>query len=216
MSKPINSQTATTGAKTPFQALIEKSPDCFLMIDTGGKLLYVSPVISQILGYRQSEFLKLDIFSLVHPDDLAVTTKLFQKIITKTGTSATSEVRLKHKNGSWCWLEAPATYMPESFGKNIIIATLRDISHQKKYQDKLNYQTAVLTAHNEATPEGILVVDTKGNMLFHNSRFIELWKIPKKIMAANDDTAALRFGMTRLVNPQEFIETSGILIRTPP
>ncbi|MGI9027808.1 MAG: ATP-binding protein [Candidatus Saccharimonadales bacterium] len=81
--------------------------------------------------------------------------------------------------------------------------------------DDLHYRSALLEAQNEATPDGILVVDTKGDMLFHNKRFVEMWKIPKKIMNDKDDTAALRFAMTRLENPEEFIARVEYLYNHP-
>ncbi len=78
-------------------------------------------------------------------------------------------------------------------------------SPSNKNIDQLRYRSALLEAQNEATPDGILMVDTKGAMIYHNHRFEEMWKIPKKIMHSKDDTAALRYGMTRLINPNEFI-----------
>lgn len=72
--------------------------------------------------------------------------------------------------------------------------------------EQLRYRSALLEAQNEATPDGILVVNERGEMIYHNQRFVEMWKIPKKILNSKDDTAALRFGMSRVVDPETFME----------
>lgn len=70
---------------------------------------------------------------------------------------------------------------------------------------ELKYHTALLEAQNEAIPDAILIVDTKGNMLSFNHKFEALWKIPKEIIERKDDNAALQFAMTQLVDPEGFI-----------
>jgi PAS domain S-box-containing protein len=81
-----------------------------------------------------------------------------------------------------------------------------DITARKKAEEDLNYRTALLEAQNEAIPDAILIVDTKGKILSFNQHFINLWKIPNEIIEQKDDTAALKFAMTQLVDPQGFID----------
>jgi hypothetical protein len=45
-----------------------------------------------------------------------------------------------------------------------------------------------------------------GNMLSFNRHFATLWNIPKKIIDAKDDAAALEFAMTQVADPQGFID----------
>ena len=72
--------------------------------------------------------------------------------------------------------------------------------------DKSNFRNALLEAHNEATPDGVLIVNTRGKMLLHNKRFTEIWKIPEEIIDNEDDEAALQYAMTQLKDPQAFID----------
>ncbi len=82
-------------------------------------------------------------------------------------------------------------------------------------EDELRYRSAFFEAQNEATPDGIVVVDTNGKMLYFNQRFVEMWKIPQEILDRNDDDAALKFGMTRLVEPEKFIKRVEFLYANP-
>ena len=87
-----------------------------------------------------------------------------------------------------------------------IIAVSEDITERKLAQEKLAYRTALLEAHNEASIDGLLLVDTRGKILSFNQRFVEIWNIPQHILNNNDDDAALSFAMNQLVNPEQFME----------
>ncbi len=76
----------------------------------------------------------------------------------------------------------------------------------KNAEKDLRFRTALMEAQNEAIPDGILIVDTKGKILSMNKHFKEIWGMPQHIVDRLDDTAALEFAMTRLQDPAAFIE----------
>ncbi len=82
----------------------------------------------------------------------------------------------------------------------------QDITEEKAVKEALAYRSALLEAQNEAIPDAMLIVDTKGNMISFNQHFVELWKIPENIIKRKDDSAALQYAMTQLTDPQDFIE----------
>ncbi|HZH01867.1 MAG TPA: PAS domain-containing protein, partial [Flavisolibacter sp.] len=72
--------------------------------------------------------------------------------------------------------------------------------------ERLNFRNALFEAQNEVTPDGVLIVDAKGKMLLHNSRFVEIWKMPDEILESKDDNAALQHAATMLLEPQRFLD----------
>ena len=94
-------------------------------------------------------------------------------------------------------------------------AVMVEIDERKKTEDVLRYRKALLEAQNEAIPDAILVVDTEGKMLSFNNNFTLLWRIPDEIIQANDDTAALQFAMTQLVEPDAFINRVNFIYNHP-
>ncbi|WP_247235218.1 PAS domain S-box protein [Telluribacter sp. SYSU D00476] len=79
----------------------------------------------------------------------------------------------------------------------------------RKYRDETYYQlrfrAAVLEAQSEATPDGVLIVDTRGKILLHNRRFAEIWDIPQSVLDHQDDFAAVEYAMAKLDDPQAFM-----------
>jgi PAS domain S-box-containing protein len=82
----------------------------------------------------------------------------------------------------------------------------QDITEEEAAKEAVAYRNALLEAQNEAIPDAILIVDTKGKMISFNHHFVELWKIPEDIIIRKDDAAALQYAMTQLIDPQGFIE----------
>lgn len=52
-------------------------------------------------------------------------------------------------------------------------------------------QNSLIKAINEASPEGILVVDGNGTIISHNQRFVEIWRIPSDRLLGLDPGTAI-------------------------
>ena len=74
-------------------------------------------------------------------------------------------------------------------------------------------QTSLIRAINEASPDGILVVDEKGVIISHNHRFVDVWRIPRGHLRGReqgtaigaDDTPILSTVIKRVKDPQAFL-----------
>lgn len=81
--------------------------------------------------------------------------------------------------------------------------------------DSLRTTVAILRAQQEATLDGILVVDDRGAILSYNRRFLEMWGIPEDAAAAADDNELLGFASEKVENWDEFIELVNHLYTHP-
>ncbi len=110
-------------------------------------------------------------------------------------------------DGKIRYMRSIGQYIYDKQGQPFLLTGITiDITEQKEAEEALRYRKALLEAQNEAIPDAILVVDTMGNMLSFNRHFATLWNIPKKIIDAKDDAAALEFAMTQVADPQGFID----------
>jgi PAS domain S-box-containing protein len=81
----------------------------------------------------------------------------------------------------------------------------------------LMYRDTLLEAQKEAMPDGMLVVDPTGRIVTYNQRFVSLWNIPKAILDAEDNAAALRHAATLVADPCQFLrEAEEILTSDAP
>ena len=145
----------------------------------------------------------------IHPDDKERTYAANQRAMNQTyGGLYENEYRtIGITDGKIRWVKSKGKITFDKSGKPIrFTGVTQDITEEKAAKVALDYRSALLEAQNEAIPDAILIVDTKGKMISFNQHFVELWKIPEDIIKRKDDAAALQYAMTQLIDPQDFIE----------
>lgn len=139
-----NAQNIRPSGQPLFQALIEHSVDAIALVDGQGKVLYTSPSTERMLGYSAEELLGRIAFELIHPDDHEKTMAVLGTVAQQPGASLMVEYRLRHKDGSWRWMEATATNMLHDPSIEAIIGNFHDITERKRVESLLEGQSRVL------------------------------------------------------------------------
>jgi len=147
------------------------SPDMMGVFTTEGKLLKVNPSWERILGYTSEELLKMDWTKLIHPDDVEPTNKTVAEQL-KGSPVANFINRYKHKDGSYRTLEWQASPAKES---NIVYATARDITEQKKVQEKLKQEHEFSQTILDTIPYGMDIVDENLRIVHMNKAFLGIF-----------------------------------------
>jgi len=70
----------------------------------------------------------------------------------------------------------------------------------------LSSSERLLRSTIESTADGILVVDSHGKVALANSRFLEMWRIPRDLADGREDDSLLEFVLDQLDDPQAFVE----------
>ena len=84
------------------------------------------------------------------------------------------------KTGASFWLLSKSAPLFNEAGELfMVLTTSTDITFQKTADEAIRYRKALLEAHNEATSDGVLLVDAKGKILSYNRRFTEIWNMPQ-------------------------------------
>jgi diguanylate cyclase (GGDEF)-like protein/PAS domain S-box-containing protein len=86
----------------------------------------------------------------------------------------------------------------------VISGTIQDVTERKEAEANLTDALSLLNATLDSTADGILVVDHEGKITGYNQRFVDLWRIPERILADREDDAALMFVLGQLVDPDGF------------
>ncbi|HEY5611203.1 MAG TPA: EAL domain-containing protein [Thermoanaerobaculia bacterium] len=78
-------------------------------------------------------------------------------------------------------------------------------SHAERARESLKTNLAILKAQQDATLDGILVVDPEGKILSYNRRFTEIWGIPNEVAQRGDDAELLKYAFSAVAEWDEFI-----------
>jgi len=170
-----------TGAISPLSDefmhyLLDYSFDLIVLVDREGKTKYLSPSIERQLGYRREEVLGANAFDYFHPEDLPQITEFFNKRIGYGGFSRKVVFRIKHKDGSWRYMEAIGNNLLDDPQVQGVVVNARDITERVQLEEELSkaeehYRT-ILDSANDA----IFIHDTKnGELLYANRRMTEMY-----------------------------------------
>ena len=124
-----------------FQLISENAADMIAVIDRNGQRLYNSPAYQKILGYGVEELAATSSMDQIHPDDRARVLEASAKA-NDTGRGERLEYRIRHKDGSWRWLESTANAIrgPQDEIVGLVIVN-RDITERKRAEDRLVHQS---------------------------------------------------------------------------
>ncbi|MEO8972073.1 MAG: PAS domain S-box protein [Ktedonobacteraceae bacterium] len=152
-----------------FRALIENSADAIALMTAQGIFLYASPSTQRVLGYLPEELLGRRAFGeLVHPEDIAQTQHAFAALLQEPGKSLNCEFRLRHKDGTWRWIEGSGLNLQDDPHVAAIVANYRDITERKLLEEELRHSKDQLEAILKNVGDGILVQDVTGKIIYVN------------------------------------------------
>ncbi len=121
-----------------FRSLIENATDITIILDEKGTFRYISPSVKRILGYLPQKTIGRSVFDTVHPDDCALITQTLKKAIQNPKTIQSAvEYRVRHRNGSWCFLEAVATNLLHDPAVEGIVINCHNITKRKLAEQQL-------------------------------------------------------------------------------
>ena len=151
-----------------FQALVENSADALALLDTNGRILYVSRGLEHTLGYAPEEQIERSGFALVHEDDLPLVAEAFARGVGLRGIEQTVEFRARHKDGSWRDMEATVVNRLSDPAVGAVVVNYRDVSERKHAAAALAASEARLRRFIETAQDLIYTCDPAGRFTYAN------------------------------------------------
>lgn len=166
-----------------FRALVENSSDGIGLVDAEGNIHYCSPAISRILGYAVDEILGMNVFALIHPDDELEGRRRFGMILTnEAGLVAMPDLRYRHANGSWRYLEVLRTNRLDDPAVRAIVINFRDVTDRNNALETADGLRRRYELILNSICDGVHGLDTQGNITFQNAASAAMigWEITGK------------------------------------
>jgi len=130
-----------------YRRVLEHSSDYVMVVNTMGKVSYVSPAIERVMGYTPEEIIGEDSFENIHPDDLEHAAESLAETIEHPDQEVTVQFRAEAADGSFRWLETRGSnYLDDSVIEGIIV-NVRDITERKEREQRLQVLNRILR-HN--------------------------------------------------------------------
>jgi PAS domain S-box-containing protein len=100
-------------------------------------MIYHSPSIERVTGYRPSDLLGKSLLALIHPDDADAVQAALERVTLKVGSAAPPEFRFRHKDSSWVWLESVGNNLLNDVAVGGIVVTSRDVTGRRVLEEQV-------------------------------------------------------------------------------
>ena len=119
-----------------FRSLIENALDVITVLSPDGTIVYESPAVERVLGFKPQDLLGKKISEVFHPDDAEEVFYLlfYDEPAQDTGetTPVTFHYRHQHQDGSWRTLEAISNRKLDDTAMPGVIINSRDITERER------------------------------------------------------------------------------------
>ncbi|BAZ37789.1 multi-sensor signal transduction histidine kinase [Calothrix sp. NIES-4101] len=129
-----HTEEALRRSEERFRSLIENALDIITILGADGIIYYGSPSVEKVLGYNTTELIGRNFFEYIHPEDLA-NCRNITNVIQIPELTRPIEFRCRHKDGSWCSLEAIGQKFVDDAAESRIVINSRDITERKRLDE---------------------------------------------------------------------------------
>lgn len=178
MTAPRSAQRAAEEAlvasEERYRLLAESATDLVTRISVAtGEVLYVSPSVETVLGWKPDELQGAHFQAIVHPDD-ADRSELHQ-VVAAAGQPHLRTLRLQRRDGSWAWCESSNRVVVDPVTRLLEVrSSLRDVSDRIAAQQALAASEERFRLTQLHAPIGLALVGLDGRWLEVNPALCEL------------------------------------------
>ena len=188
------------------QTLIDTMPNPVFHKDNECRYTGCNEAFEKVVGFSRAELIGKTPHEL-WPDDLADRYRQQDlEMLANLGTQS-YEAKVMHADGTLHdVIFNKATFEGKPGVVAGLVGVILDITERKHAEDEVAFQNILLSTQQEASIDGILVVDENAKILSYNRRFAELMNIPLNLLEAGDDEPVLAYVTSRMKDPQAFLE----------
>ncbi len=133
-----------------FRSLIENSSDAIAIMDADGTILYESPSVERILGYRPDELVGRNVVEYVHGDASQEVASVRATILGTPGQPVGPvEMSIRHRDRSWRTVECMLHNLLDEPKVGGVIVNYRDVTERREAEDDLRETLTELQRSND-------------------------------------------------------------------
>jgi diguanylate cyclase (GGDEF)-like protein/PAS domain S-box-containing protein len=207
-------EEALRKSEKQFRELFENSSDLIYTHDMRGYVTSINRATERVIGYTREESSRMNVNQVIAPEMLEFAREMTNRKI--AGEQVTAyELELISKDGKRIPVELSTRLIVKDGVPIGVQGNARDITERKIAEDSLRETVSLLTSTLESSNDGIVVVSPEHEIVVHNQRFLEMWHIPPHIIEQRHSRVVLDFVKDQMKDPDQFIESTLSLYKSP-
>jgi diguanylate cyclase (GGDEF)-like protein/PAS domain S-box-containing protein len=167
--------TARKLREVAVRVMLESTSDLVLILDQQHRVTVANPSSEKVLGIAPADIHGTDLLQLVHPDDHAITQALLRPVLgPRFGSEATAEVRVRHGDGRWLWLQLNVAELADASDAPPLVLACSDITEHRATRSRLRELNGRFRSAFDDAPIGMAITALSGRFLQVNRALADL------------------------------------------
>jgi len=205
LEEVISAEATLRESEQRYRELLELAP-VGIAVYCEGKISFINPAGARLLGTDSAEqIVGKPIAEIVPPERLkTIQSRITRMLAGEKGLYPVEDILLKLDGTPFNveLMSVPVSYQ----GKAAVQVIVTDITERKRAEAELRYTNILLSTQQEASIDGILIVDENERILKYTRRLVEILGIPKKLVHGKADEPILQFVSDQVVDPEGFLQ----------
>lgn len=154
--------------------LLENSNDWVMILDKNFNVVYSTKLGSRILGLAYGELASLDVFSVIHPEDLGKTYETIEWLNANPNKLAVIELRVQHTDGRYLWLEVFCSNLLDSLAVNGYVINARNVTDRKDADRALRESELHLRHITDNITDVVFLTDKELNTIYVSPSVLQM------------------------------------------
>jgi PAS domain S-box-containing protein len=149
------------------QVLLENASEVITIYESDGKVRYISPSVTPILGYVSEEMIGVNDIIHVHPNSAELYQGMFNQLLEYPENQVTVQYEYIKKNGDTIWLEATGNNLIADHAIGGIVINSRNIT-ERRLAEREARMRGQMQSLSENSPDLITRINTEGTVYYIN------------------------------------------------
>ncbi|MDZ7733685.1 MAG: PAS domain-containing protein [Acidimicrobiia bacterium] len=156
-------EDALRESEARFRAVVQNSLDVTGLLDAEGRIVWMSPTVTQMLGHDPAAIEGRPVFEFVHPDDLDSALGRLDEVVAGRGPAVPITVRVRRADDQWHPVEAAGAPLVGDHGDvEGVILNVRDVAWRVEAQRALEQSEERFKALVRYAPGVLEIFDEQG------------------------------------------------------
>jgi PAS domain S-box-containing protein len=152
-----------------YRLLAEHVTDVIWTMDMDLRFTYVSPSVTDMLGYSVEEVMAQTLEDILTPASLEIAREALAEALAVEKARDLFELELNRKGGSTVWTEVKMALLRDPDGQPVgILGVARDITERKEAEERLQESEEFLRSLFETMAEGVIFIGTDDQIVQPN------------------------------------------------
>ena len=179
-----------------FRSFVENANEVLYSISPDGLFTYISPKITELLGYETSEIIGKSPEPFIHPDDYPRNREFYFQALATGKNLRGNEYRIRHKDGTWMWHSQSITPIYGEEGNLLrVLGISHDITKLKKAEEALRKSEEKFRSFVENANDIVFSLSADGITTYVSPKWTEL---------LGHDTTEIIGKPVRHIHPEDF------------